>query len=326
MEHDPEISLRQAAAAFGPCAGGTENALLKIIDKLEDDEMVWRKFVGNRAKMRSDIIAMETSDWFRNYSSLSDQHPIGTDVDFDKFRDEVERVLYQSDELVLDYDQVRSIWFPKDLSKFIPNAELASTWSFTQALAWVATKDLRIVGAIDHLHDIEPTGWLAVLLSERCEKCEKLAATPQWQQCNCLTNAFTSLCVTSLPEALESQAKPKIKISVTEGSIKSSRNTIDLQFDPVEIRSIYPVANSDIVTPSNKGAKVITDEAKELWLQRRRNGRKRLSNTKEAEIIRKLLTERHKGTDVPVPEQDTIRKRIKEWLDELGVAGKATSG
>ena len=111
-----------------------------------------------------------------------------------------------------------------------------------------------------------------------------------------------------------------------DGSIKSSRNSIDFQFDPVEIRSIYPVANSAIVIPSQMGAKVITDEAKELWLQRRRNGQKKLSNTKEAETIHKVLAERHKGTEVPVPEPHTIRKRIKDWLDELGVAGKATSG
>jgi hypothetical protein len=45
MEHAPEISLRQAAAAFGPCAGGTDNAWRIITDRLKDDDLFWRQIV-----------------------------------------------------------------------------------------------------------------------------------------------------------------------------------------------------------------------------------------------------------------------------------------
>lgn len=321
MNHPADISLRHAAAAFGPCAGGTDNALRQIIDKLEDDETFWRKFVGDKANMRSDIIAMESSDWFRNYSSLSSQHPAGIDPEFDKFRDAVECILYRSDDLVMDYDEVRSIWFPQDFRQFIPNAELATTWSFTQALAWVATKDLGIVGAIDHLVGIAPTGWLAVLLSERCTKCEKEAALPRWEQCRCLTNAFSTLCATSLPQPEKDSGSPKLEVSAKDGWIKSSLNSSEFQFDPADIRSIFKSEKSGVFTPEKKrGAKVITDEANELWLERRKNGQNQPSANREAELIHRILTERHQKTGRKVPNQNTIRKRIKDWLDELGEA------
>ena len=318
MEHATDISLRQAAAAFGPCAGGMDNALRRIIDKLEDDETFWRKFVGDKAKIRGDIIAMDTSDWFRNYSSLSSQHLVGTDADFDEFRDAVEHVLYKTDDLVVDYDEVRSIWFPKDFNQFIPNAELATTWSFTQALAWVATKDLGIVGAIDHLSRIERLGWMAVLLSEQCEECDMLANTPRWQQCHCLTNAFSSLCTTALPPLGVDELPPTLKPSAVDGCFKANTNSIHLQFDPADIRSIFPAEVSAVVTPGKKkGAKVITDEAKQLWLERRANGHGQRSANREAEFIHKLLTERHRNTGRKVPSAGTIRKRITDWLVEL---------
>lgn len=321
MEDASEISLRQAAAAFGPCAGGTDNALRKIIDKLEGHEFFWRKFVGDRSRLRGADIDMNTSDWFRIYSSLSSQNPAGDDPEFDDFRDEVERILYRSDDLVLDYDQVRSIWFPQDFANFIPTAKLDSAWSWTQALAWVASKDLGIVGAIDDLGGIERTGWLAVLLSERCDKCEKLATTPRWQQCHCLTDACSSLHSNLAHRFSQDLGPPKLDFSVENGSINSDPSSVDVRFDPSDIRSIFPAEISAIVTPSKKkGAKVITDEARDLWQQRRENGQKASNSSAEASQIHKWLTDRHKASNVRVPKAGTIRKRMKDWLEELGEA------
>lgn len=143
MEPETSISLRKAAAAFGPCAGGTRHALRKIIDRLETDEHFWREIAGDKNHWRTPCITMElapSSDWFRLYSSLSDQHPIGMDDNFDHFRDQIEHLLYESDDLVVDYDQVRLIWIPDNFDDFAPNAKLLSSWSFIQSVAWVANR------------------------------------------------------------------------------------------------------------------------------------------------------------------------------------------
>jgi hypothetical protein len=114
---------------------------------------------------------------------------------------------------------------------------------------------------------------------------------------------------------------PTLEPSVVDGCFKANTNSIHLQFDPADIRSIFPVAVSAIVMPSNKkGAKVITDEAKQLWLDRRASGQGQRSAKREAELIHKILTERHSLTGRKVPTAGTIRKRITEWLKELGEA------
>lgn len=117
MEHAPEISLRQAAAAFGPCAGGSDNAWRIITDRLKDDDLFWRQIVCDAILWDIDLIITEvppTADWFRQFFDMTTQQQGKADPLFVDLHSQVTSIFLDTDDLVMLYDEVRSMWIHDD--------------------------------------------------------------------------------------------------------------------------------------------------------------------------------------------------------------------
>ena len=221
MEHAPEISLRQAAAAFGPCAGGTDNARRIITDRLKDDDLFWRQIVCDELSWLSPFITTDvppTADWFRQFFKLTIEQQGKADPLFVDFHSQITSILLDTDDLVMLYDEVRSIWIQDDYANAYRQIEAKTEWSVIQALAWVATRDRNVVSAMlpTKAHSI---GWLTCLVAERCLACKSgSSATPKWQHCQCMVSSLKNLKAFAKKHGHE--VEPELIISIENGTVE----------------------------------------------------------------------------------------------------------
>ena len=221
MEHAPEISLRRAAAAFGPCAGGTDNAWRIITDRLKDDDLFWRRIVCDAISWDSDFIITEVppaADWFRQFFDLTIDQQGNSDPLFVDFHSQITSIFLDTDDLVMFYDEVRSIWIQDDYANAYRQIEAKTEWSFIQALAWVATRDRNVVSAMlpTKAHSI---GWLTCLAAERCLTCKSGAsATPKWHRCKCMVSSLKNLKAFAKKHGHE--IEPELIISIENGTVE----------------------------------------------------------------------------------------------------------
>ena len=221
MEHAPEISLRRAAAAFGPCAGGTDNAWRIITDRLKDDDLFWRRIVCDAISWDSDFIITEVppaADWFRQFFELTIEQQGKSDPLFVDFHSQITSIFLDTDDLVMFYDEVRSIWIQDDYANAYRQIEAKTEWSFIQALAWAATRDRNVVSAMlpAKAHSI---GWLTCLVAERCCTCKSGACNmPKWQHCQCMVSSLKNLKAFAKKHGHE--IEPELIISIENGTVE----------------------------------------------------------------------------------------------------------
>ena len=221
MEHAVEISLRRAAAAFGPCAGGTDNAWRIITDRLKDDDLFWRRIVCDAISWDSDFIITEVppaADWFRQFFELTIEQQGKSDPLFVDLHSQITTIFLDTDDLVMFYDEVRSIWIQDDYANAYRQIEAKTEWSFIQALAWAATRDRNVVSAMlpAKAHSI---GWLTCLVAERCCTCKSGACNmPKWQHCQCMVSSLKNLKAFAKKHGHE--IEPELMISIENGTVE----------------------------------------------------------------------------------------------------------
>ena len=318
MEHAPEISLRQAAAAFGPCAGGTDNALRQIIDKLEDDETFWRKIVQGKGLWDNDFITNEeppTPDWFRQFLDLSRQKQVTSNPDFVDFHSQITSILYDTDDLVMDYEEVRAIWVQDDYAGAYSQIGAKTKWNFFQALAWVATRDRNVVNVMlqTEAHSI---GWLTCLVAERCRKCNSdTNAIPKWRNCQCIVSALKNL--TTFARKQGHIVEPELTVSIDIGTVElvGLPTAPTTMFDATKMIAVFPEkgpAKSSIKRGRPKTAHL----AIPLITQKMADGIFTDNVSEEARLIEAELAEIYANTNVEPPKFDAIRKEIRRLLKE----------
>lgn len=318
MEQAPNISLRQAAAAFGPCAGGTDNALRQIIDKLDDDATFWRKIVQGKSLWDNAFITTEeppTPEWFRQFSNLSRQQQVTSDPDFVDFHSQITSILYDTDDLVVDYDEVRSIWVQDDYAGAYSLIGAKTKWTFFQALAWVATKDRNVVN-VALPTKANATGWLTCLVAERCRICERDAhVISKWRRCRCMASALRNL--TAFARKQGHIVEPELMVSIEIGTVElvGLPTAPTIMFDAAKVIAVFPEkgpAKSSI----KRGRPNTAHLAIPLIMQKMADGIFTDNVSEEARLIEAELAEIYANTNVEPPKFDAIRKEIRRLLKE----------
>ena len=319
MEHAPEISLRRAAAAFGPCAGGTDHARRIITDRLKDDDLFWRRIVCDAISWDSDFIITEVppaADWFRQFFELTIEQQGKSDPLFVDFHSQITSIFLDTDDLVMFYDEVRSIWIQDDYANAYRQIEAKTEWSFIQALAWVATRDRNVVSAMlpTKAHSI---GWLTCLAAERCLTCKSGAsATPKWHRCKCMVSSLKNLKAFAKKHGHE--IEPELIISIENGTVELVGMPTDpsIMLDVVKLMVTFP-EKGPAKTSIKRGRKRLVDLATPLILQKMADG---IFSENASEEARKLvieLKEMYAGTGKKTPDFESIRQEIRRIQREM---------
>lgn len=319
MENAPNISLRQAAAAFGPCAGGTDNALRIITDRLKDDDLFWRQIVCDAILWDSDFITTEVPPaavWFRQFLDLTIQQQGKADPEFVEFHSQITSILYDTDDLVMLYDEVRPMWVQDDYADAHRQIEAKTEWGFIQALAWVATRDRNVVSAMlpAKAHSI---GWLTCLVAERCLTCKSGACNmPKWQHCQCMVSSLKNLKAFAKKHGHE--IEPELMISIEKGTVELVGLPTDpsIMLDVVKLLVMFP-EKGPAKTSITRGRKRLVDLATPLILQKMADG---IFSENASEEARKLvieLKEMYAGTGKKTPDFESIRQEIRRIQREM---------
>lgn len=316
MEHTPEISLRQAAAAFGPCAGGTDNALRQIIDKLADVELFWRKIAQGKSLWDSAFITTEeppTPEWFRQFSNLSRQQQVTSDPDFVDFHSQITSILYDTDDLVVDYDEVRSIWVQDDYAGAYSQIGAKTKWTFFQALAWVATRDRNVVN-VALPTKANATGWLTCLVAERCRICESDAhVISKWRRCRCMASALRNL--TAFARKQGHIVEPELMVSIEIGTVElvGLPTAPTIMFDAAKVIAVFPEKRPDI-TSIKRGRPNTAHLATDLILQKMADGTFTCNVSALARLVEAELAVTYENTDIDPPQFEAIRNEIRRLI------------
>jgi hypothetical protein len=318
MENAPNISLRQAAAAFGPCAGGTENAQRIITDRLKDDDLFWRQIVCDEYLWDSDFITTEvppSADWFRQFFDLTIEQQGNAHPEFVDLHSQITSIFLDTDNLVMFYDQVRSMWIEDDYAHAYRQIEAKTEWSFIQALAWVATRDRNVVSAMLPTK-ANSIGWLTCLAAERCLTCKSGAsATPKWQHCQCMVSSLKNLKAFAKKHGHE--IEPDLMISIENGTVElvglPTADTIML--DAAKVMVVFPEKVPDIKS-IRRGRPKTAHHATDLIQQKMADGTFTGNISKLARLVAGKLAEIHANTDTDPPKYETIRYEIRRLIRE----------
>jgi hypothetical protein len=313
MEHAPNISLRQAAAAFGPCAGGTENAQRIITDRLRDDDLFWRQIVCDAILWDSDFITTEvppSANWFRQFFDLTIEQQGKAHPEFVDLHSQITSIFLDTDNLVMYYDQVRSMWIQDDYANAYRQIEAKTEWSLIQALAWVATRDRNVVSAIlpAKAHSI---GWLTCLVAERCLTCKSGASgTPKWHHCQCMVSSLNNLKVFAKKHGHE--IEPELMISIENGTVELVRVPTDpsIMLDVLKLMVMFPEKGP--AKKSKRGRPSTAYLAIEPIMAKMAAGIFSDNDSKEAETLEIELAEKYAGTGITPPKKQAIIKKIRE--------------
>ena len=313
MEHAPEISLRQAAAAFGPCAGGTDNAWRIITDRLRDDDLFWRQIVCDAILWESPFITTEvppTADWFRQFFDLTIQQQGKAEPEFVEFHSQITSILYDTDDLVMLYDEVRPMWIQDDYANAYRQIEAKTEWNFIQALAWVATRDRNVVSAMlpAKAHSI---GWLTCLVAERCLTCKSGAiATPKWHHCQCMVSSLNNLKAFAKKHGHEIEAE--LMISIENGTVELVGVPTDpsIMLDVLKLMVMFPEKGP--AKKSKRGRPSTAYLAIEPIKEKMAAGIFSDNDSKEAETLEIELAEKYAGTGITPPKKQAIIKIIRQ--------------
>ena len=319
MEHAPEISLRRAAAAFGPCAGGTDNAWRIITDRLKDDDLFWRRIVCDAISWDSNFIITEVppaADWFRQFFELTIEQQGKSDPLFVDFHSQITSIFLDTDDLVMFYDEVRSIWIQDDYANAYRQIEAKTEWSFIQALAWAATRDRNVVSAMlpAKAHSI---GWLTCLVAERCCTCKSGACNmPKWQHCQCMVSSLKNLKAFAKKHGHE--IEPDLMISSENGTVELAGVPTDpsIMLDVLKLLVMFP-EKGPAKTSIKRGRKRLVDLATPLIRQKMADG---IFTDNASEEARKLvieLKEMYAGTGKRTPDFEAIRQEIRRLQREF---------
>ncbi len=313
MEHAVEISLRRAAAAFGPCAGGTDNAWRIITDRLKDDDLFWRRIVCDAISWDSDFIITEVppaADWFRQFFELTIEQQGKSDPLFVDLHSQITTIFLDTDDLVMFYDEVRSIWIQDDYANAYRQIEAKTEWSFIQALAWAATRDRNVVSAMlpAKAHSI---GWLTCLVAERCCTCKSGACNmPKWQHCQCMVSSLKNLKAFAKKHGHE--IKPELIISIENGTVELVGVPTDpsIMLDVLKLLVMVP-EKGPAKTSIRRGRKRLVDLATPLIEQKMADGILSDNASEEARKLVDELKESHAGTGKKTPGFEAIRQEIR---------------
>ena len=318
MGQDTNISLRNAAIAFGPCAGGADKAMRKIIDKLADDEFFWREIVVDKSLWFSPIIPTEvppTAYWFRQFSELTIQKQGKADPEFVEFHSQIMSILYETDDLVIDYDEVRSIWVQDDYAGAYSQIESKTKWSFTQSLAWVAIRDRHVVNVM-HQAEAHSIGWLTCLVAERCRKCNSgTNANPKWRNCQCIVSALKNL--TTFARKQGHIIEPELMVSNQNGTVDlvGLPTVPTIMLDAAKVVAVFPEKVPDL-TSIQRGRPNTAHLATDLILQKMADGTFTGNVSALARLIEAELAELHANTDIDPPQFESIRNEIRRLVRE----------
>lgn len=316
MEDAPEISLRQAAAAFGPCAGGTDNALRIITDRLKDDDLFWREIVADAISWDSPLITTEVppaADWFRKFFDLTIQQSGKADPEFVDFHSQITSLLYDTDDLVVDYDEVRSIWVQDDYAGAYSQIGAKTKWTFFQALAWVATRDRNVVN-VALPTKANATGWLTCLVAERCRICESDAhVILKWRRCQCMASALRNL--TTFARKQGHIVEPELMVSIEIGTVElvGLPTAPPIMFDAAKVIAVFPEKRPN-VTSIKRGRPKTAHLAIDLILQKMADGTFTGNVSALARLIASELAELYANTDIDPPQFEAIRQEIRRLI------------
>lgn len=232
------------------------------------------------------------------------------------FHSQITSIFLDTDDLVMFYDEVRSIWIQDDYANAYRQIEAKTEWSFIQALAWAATRDRNVVSAMlsAKAHSI---GWLTCLVAERCLTCKSGAsATPKWQHCHCMVSSLKNLKAFAKKHGHE--IEPELIISIENGTVElvGVPTNPSIMLDVVKLMVMFP-EKGPAKTSIKRGRKSTAYLAIEPIKEKMAAGIFSDNDSKEAETLEIELAEKYAGTGITPPKKQAIIKKIREIRREM---------
>lgn len=250
------MSIKDAVYEFGPCAGGYANACKRILQEIANNP---------------EFLFETQSEFFTHWPiEPSYERRVASE-----FRDSLHTILEKRSDSLADHNfktwleddlgvdvrvsvaQTRAIWVPQKPSNIVSNANLNPYWSEYEALAWIVTRDIRLVGLFQEQYQIdklnEYLGLIKYISLENCDasqnkklyQCGSGIGTAKWKLCQCLSNAWDDM---RRFAASKSQGPiSKLSFDVTRGIISLSPRSSDgeVEFLKKHIFQHFPPSDTE---------------------------------------------------------------------------------
>ncbi|WP_295440839.1 hypothetical protein [Sphingorhabdus sp. EL138] len=213
----PLVALEVAVKEFGPCEGGYDKARVRILREISSNSAFAFELIGKPPPVAwAKGSEGNVREWFGELAEALSQDAPANEL--------LEWLMDQETGPQVNFSQVREIWITKQPEGWIADSDLNPTWNETEALAWIATQDIYVVGLSkkkQHRGEVNQyIGMLAYISSNKCRMSDhEMAQKPKWQSCHCLGFSWDQLRRFSRSKSLNQENLSILNYDIEKGCV-----------------------------------------------------------------------------------------------------------